>query len=80
MYWRLNIFCQVVQIWQQIQFTLLKFNDFSSIQILREINFGDSTSSKSAILHIEGLGILIFQEFLHFLNAEIDQIEHFQTA
>ena len=36
--------------------TVWKFHDFSITQILREINFGDSTSAKSAILtHLEVL-------------------------
>ena len=52
---------------------------FFEFQILREINFGDSTSSKSAILHIEGLGILIFQEFLHILNAGIYKLAKFRA-
>ena len=30
--------------------TVWKFHDFSITQILREINFGDSRSAKSAIL------------------------------
>ena len=45
------------------KFTVLKFHNFSITQILREINFGDSRSAKSAIY-----------EFLHFLEAEIYQI------
>ena len=46
---------------------LWKFHDFSIAQILREINFGDSRSAKSALLtHFEALNI----EFLHFLKAE----------
>ena len=40
-------------------------------KILREINFGDSRSAKSAILtHLEALNF-DFCEFLHFLKAEI---------
>ena len=36
----------------------VKFHDFSIAQILREINFGDSTSAKYAILtHLEVLNI-----------------------
>ena len=36
--------------------TVWKFHDFSLTQILREINFEDSTSAKSAILtHLETL-------------------------
>ena len=52
-----------------------KFHDFSITQILREINFGDSTNAKSAILtHLEVLNFA-FYEILHFLKeAEIYQI------
>ena len=51
-----------------------KFHDFSITQILREINFGDFTSAKSAILtHLEVLN-LAFYEILYFLKAEIYQI------
>ena len=45
----------------------------SDTQILREINFRDSRSAKSAILtHLELLNF-DFCEFLYFLKAEIDQ-------
>ena len=54
-----------------------KFQDFSVTQILREINFGDSKSAKSAILaHLEALNF-DFYVFLHFLKAEIDQLSTF---
>ena len=56
------------------QSTMWKFHDFSITQILREINFGDSRSAKSAILtHLEALNF-DFYEFLHFLKAEIYQM------
>ena len=48
------------------------------MQILREINFKDSWSAKSAFLpHLEALNFDI-NEFLHFLKAEIYQIDKFQ--
>ena len=51
-----------------------KFHDFSITQILREINFGDSRSAKSAILtHLKALNF-DFRDFLNFLKAEICQI------
>ena len=51
-----------------------KFHEFSITQILREINFGDCRSAKSAILtHLEVLNF-DFYEILHFLKAEIYQI------
>ena len=54
--------------------TVWKVHDFSITQILREINFGDSTSAKSAILtHLDVLNFA-FYEILHFLKAEIYQI------
>ena len=51
-----------------------KFRDLSITQILREINLGDSTSAKYAILmHLEALNF-DFYEILHFLKAGIYQI------
>ena len=49
--------------------TVWKFHEFSTTQILREINFGDSRSAKSAILiHREALNF-DFKIFLPFLMA-----------
>ena len=54
------------------------FYDFCIIQNLREINFEDFWSAKSAILpHLEALNFDIY-DFLHFLKAEIDQINKIQ--
>ena len=39
--------------------TVWKFQDFSVIQILREINFGESRSSKTAVFAILGRFILL---------------------
>ena len=51
-----------------------KFQDFPITQILREINFEDFKSAKSAILtHLEALNF-DFYEFLLFLNAEQDSM------
>ena len=48
-------------------------------KILREINFGDSRSAKSAILtHLEAVNF-DFYEFLHFLKAEFYQINKIQS-
>ena len=56
--------------------TALKFYDFSIWHILREINFEDSWSVKSAILtHLEALNF-DFYEFFHFLKADIYQINN----
>ena len=58
--------------------TVWKFHDFSIIQILREINFWESKSAKSAIFtHKEALNS-DFYEFMHFLKAEICQIHKIQ--
>ena len=55
-----------------------KFHEFPITQILCEINFKDSRSAKCAILtNLEALNIY-FYEFLHFLKAEIDQINNIQ--
>ena len=49
------------------------FHDFSTRQILREINFMDARSAKSAILtHLEALNYYLY-EFLHFLKDEFYQ-------
>ena len=56
--------------------TVWKFYDFSIIHILREINFGESRSEKSTIVsHLVALNF----DFLHFLEAKIDQIHTFQS-
>ena len=44
--------------------TVCKFEDFSVTQILREINFGDFKSSKTAIFAI--LGALNFVDLVNF--------------
>ena len=54
--------------------TVWKFQDFSITQILREIDFGDSRSAISALsTHVEAMNF-DFDEILHFLKAEIYQI------
>ena len=59
--------------------TVWKFHNFAITQILREINFDDSKSAKSAILtHLEILNFE-FDEFLTFLKAEIYQINKIQS-
>ena len=54
---------------------------FSITQILREINFGDFRSAKSAIFHIWGLWTFIFMNFCSFLalKAEINKINQIQS-
>ena len=59
--------------------TVWKFRDFSISQILRETNFWDSRSAKSAILtHLEALNFNL-EEFLHFFRAGIFKINKIQT-
>ena len=59
--------------------TVWKCHDFSIAQILHEINFWDSRSAKYFILtHLEARNCG-FNEFLHFLKAEISQSYHFQS-
>ena len=53
-----------------------KLQNFSVTQILREINFGDSTSAKSATL--KNLDALDY-EFWHLLKAKIHQINKIQS-
>ena len=51
-----------------------KFQDFSIIQILLEVYFEDIWNAKLAILtHLEALNF-DFYEFLHFVQADIYQI------
>ena len=53
---------------------------FCVTQILREINFGDFRSAKSAILtHLEALDF-DFYGFLHFLKAEISKFTKFRAS
>ena len=48
-----------------------KFHDFSVIQILREINFGDCTSAKSAILsYFKALDEFLFLWIFAFFKVE----------
>ena len=55
----------------------VEFHNFSGNQILREINFEDCRSAKSAILtHLVALNI-DFDEFLHFMKAGFYQINQF---
>ena len=68
--WCLRILREIDMCWS----TVWKFHDFSITQILREINFGDFTSAKSATLAHLGALNFDFYEFLHFLTAEIYQI------
>ena len=55
-------------------YTVWKFENFAVTQILREVNFGDSTSAKSDIsTHLEVLNFALY-EILHFLKAEMYKI------
>ena len=57
----------------------VEISEFSITHILREINFWNSRSAKSAILiHLEALNF-DFYEFLHFLKAEKHQIQLIQN-
>ena len=59
--------------------TVWKFPYFSIAHILREINFEVSRSAKSTIsTHLEALNF-DFHELLHFLKAEIVQINKIQS-
>ena len=56
-----------------------KLYDFPITQILREINFGDSRSVKSAILpHLQVVNFDFYQIW-HFLKADIYQINKIQS-
>ena len=53
-----------------LRFTVWKFQDFSAIQILCEINFGESRSSKTAIL-----AILEALKMVHLANFSIQKVK-----
>ena len=56
-----------------------KVHEFSITQILRETNFGDFRSAKSAIsTHLEALNF-DFNQFLNFVKAENDQKTKFRA-
>ena len=56
-----------------------KFHNFSITQILREINFWDSRSAKSAFLtHSAAMNFDVY-ELLHFWEAENDQSNKIQS-
>ena len=57
-----------------IAYTMWNSYEFSITHILREINFGDSRSEKSAIFTDLGALNFDFNEFLHFFKAEMYQI------
>ena len=51
-----------------------------SLTILREINFGESGVSKSAILTVSAPLKFGFSDFLQYLRAEIDQKSKFRAS
>ena len=57
---------QIMRISRDIRYTVLRFQDFSTIQILREINFGQFTSSKTAIF-----GALNFVDLVNFTLKKV---------
>ena len=57
---------------------MVKFNYFYITQNLREIDFGDSRSAKSATFTLLEALNFYFYEFLHFLKAENYQINKIQ--
>ena len=59
--------------------TVWKFHEFSITQILREINFGDSRSTKFAIKTLLEALNCDFYEFLPFLRADVYQISNIQS-
>ena len=58
-----------------IFYASVEIQDFFIAQFLREINFEDSKSATSAIsTHLVALNFT-FYDFLHFLKAEINQLQ-----
>jgi len=60
--------------------TVWKFQNFSDIRILRDNQFEGSKCEKSVILAILEPLKFDFYEFLHFLYAEIYQINKLQSS
>ena len=59
---------------------VLKFHDFSVTQILCEINFAESKSSKTPVLAFLGaLKMIDFVKFCIFSKVEIDQMSEIQS-
>ena len=65
---------------QTICNTVWKFQNFAITQILCEINFGDSTSAKSALLTYLDVHNFAFCEIWHFLKTEICKITKFRAS
>ena len=64
----------------QNMYTVWKFHDFSITQILREINFGESRSAKSATLtQLKALNF-DFYAFLPLLRLKLTKITKFRMA
>ena len=73
------VFLILLSFYHRSEDTVWKIIAFYIIQILCEIKFWDFTSAKSAILtNFEALNF-DFYAFLHFLNAEIYQINKIQS-
>ena len=53
-------------------YTMWKFQEFSITQILREINFEDSRSAKSAVFAILGA-----VNFAHLVNVSLQKVQKF---
>ena len=60
--------------------TVWKFHNFSITQILREINFGDSRSAKSAVFVILESEFSSFGQFQPSKNAKIHKDSKFRTS
>ena len=57
-----------------VTYTVWKFHDFSVVQILREINFGESWSSKIAFFAV--LGALNYIDFVNFSFQKVQNIRN----
>ena len=60
--------------------TAWKFHDFPITQIFRQLNFGDFRGANSAIVTLLETLNFDFYYFLHFLKAEIYQINKIPTS
>ena len=63
-----------------MQHTVWKFQDFTITQILREINFWNSRSTKSAIFTQSEALNFEFYECLHILKVEISQMNKIHSS
>ena len=72
---KISVASQALNDWWGSRGTVWKFKNFSITQILREINFGEFKSAKSAVFAILEALNFCFYYFLRFLNDKITKFK-----